>query len=119
LLNCDVATDDGCGGTFTCACPSGWQCTTGSGTNYCLNTTTTCIQGLSACGDNAELAQCFGGGGYACTPDIDGTNTCATHELGFCGGTCTSDADCGSGYVCAQACDQFCDNFGCLQLPPS
>ncbi|MEZ4505267.1 MAG: hypothetical protein R2848_05190 [Thermomicrobiales bacterium] len=118
LLSCTTGIDDGCGGTIFCGCPEGWECS-GGGSGTCLNMTTTCIADFSVCGLYPQLAQCVGGGGYACSPDIDGTNTCATHELGFCGGTCTSDAECESGYVCAQACDQFCDNYGCLQLPPT
>ena len=120
LLTCDAGIDDGCGGKIFCGCPEGWQCTSGSAgsAGSCLNMTTTCISGITVCGPYPQLAQCVGGGGYACSPDINGVNTCATHELGFCGGTCSSDAECGSGYACAQACDQFCDNYGCLQLPP-
>lgn len=120
LLACNAGNDDGCGGTIFCGCPEGWQCTSDSvgDPGYCLNQSTTCISGITICGGNPELAACAGGGGYACSLDIDGTNVCATHTLGFCGGTCSSDAECGDGYVCAQACDQFCQNYGCLQLPP-
>jgi hypothetical protein len=103
LVCSPLDTDDGNGGSTTTTLPNGQTTTTRPSTTA---TTTTTIPPFPTC--SAPGTACGHCGDGACKPTRpEGYFACTFQTQGFCGGSCSSSADCSDGKICVGASGEF------------